>query len=194
VFAICLTQDLDWRKGLGLSGSSSVPLPPQKKRQLGLLAGMLVGILLVVLVGAALIVILALMAPQTPSGNAIDPSSAAIITDITTTSSVVNPVTAVPGPLTQNFKTNSTVYVVFHLNLKNFDFKTHNAAYIQAKFYGDKTYIDQRMLIFTQQAAAGFFEVQYSQPREGNVELYWCLKSDCSDGKLAQTASFTVVA
>ncbi len=155
---------------------------------------MLVGILLVVLVGAAIIVILALTVPQTPSGTAIDPSAAALITDITTTSSVVNPVTAAPGPVTQNFKTNATIYVVFHLNLKNFDFKTHNAAYVQAKFYGDKTYIAQRMLIFTQQQAAGFFEVQYSQPKMGNVELYWCLKPDCSDGKLAQTASFTVVA
>jgi len=194
MFAICLTQELDRRKRLESSGSSSVPLQPRKKRQPGLLVGMVVGILLVVLAGAAILGILALIAPQTPSGKAIDPSAAAFISDITTTSSVVDPMKAIPGPSTQNFKTNTTVYVVFHLNLNNFDFKTHSAAYVQAKFYGDKTYIDQRMLIFTRQEAGGFFEVQYHQPKEGSVELYWCLKSDCSDGKLAQTASFTVAA
>lgn len=154
---------------------------------------MLVGILLVVLVGAAIIFIPTLITPQTPSGNAIDPSAAAFITDITTTSSV-NLMTADPGPITQTFKTNSTIYVAFHLNLQNFDFHTHNAAYVQAKFYGGKTYVYQKMLVFTQQAAGGFFTVQYNQPKEGDVELYWCLKSDCSDGKLAQTTSFTVVA
>ncbi len=159
----------------------------------GLLAGMFVGILLVVLVGAAIIFVPALITPQTPSGNAIDPSAAAFITDITTTSSV-DLMTAAPGPTTQTFKTNSTIYVAFHLNLQNFDFHTHNTAYVQAKFYGGKTYVYQRMLIFTQQAAGGFFAVQYNQPKVGNVELYWCLRSDCSDGKLAQTTSFTVVA
>jgi len=164
------------------------------QRKSGLAAGMLVGILLVLLIVAAVLVIPRLIAPQTASGSAVvDPSAAAIITDIVTTSNV-NPLTAEPGPITQNFKTNSTVYVVFHLNLKNFDFNTHNAVYIQAKFYADKTYIYQRMLIFKEQAAGGFFAVQYYQPKMGNVELYWCLKSDCSDGKLAQKTSFTVVA
>lgn len=164
---------------------------PRKKP--GLLAGMLVGILLVVLVGIAIVVIPKLTAPQTPSGNPVDQSAAAFITDITTTSRV-DPLTAEPGPVTQTFKTNSTVYVAFHLNLKNFDFKTHNAVYTQAKFYADKTYVYQNMLIFTKQAAGGFFEVQYNRPAVGNVELYWCLKSDCSDGKLAQTMSFTITA
>jgi hypothetical protein len=159
----------------------------------GLLAGMVVGTLLVVLVGAAIIFIPTLITPQIPSGNAIDPSAAAFITDITTTSSV-NLMTAAPGPTTQTFKTNSTIYVAFHLNLQNFDFHTHNTVYVQAKFYGGKTYVYQRMLIFTQQEPGGFFAVQYNQPKVGNVELYWCLKSDCSDGKLAQTMSFTVVA
>jgi len=162
------------------------------KRKPGLLAGMFVGILLVLLVGTAIIIIPRLTTPQTPSGNAIDPSAAAFITDITTTSSV-NPLTAAPGPTAQTFKTNSTIYVTFHLNLKNLDLNTQKAAYIQAKFYEDKTFLQQKMLIFTQQAAGGFFEVQYSRPKVGNVELYWCLKSDCSDGKLAQTTSFTVV-
>jgi hypothetical protein len=178
----------------GLPGSSPVsPLPSRKRWQPGLLAGMFVGILLVVLIGTVVITVIArFTATQTSSGNAIDPSAAAIITDIATTSSV-DPMTAEPGPTTQHFTTNATIYVAFHLNLKNFDFKTHHAVYIQAKFYGDKKYIDQRMLIFTRQTTGGFFAVQYYQPKVGNVELYWCLKSDCSDGKLAQTASFTVV-
>ena len=155
---------------------------------------MLVGILFVALIGAAIIIVMSrFISPQTSVRKTIDPSAAAFITDIATTSSV-DPRTAEPGPLTQNFTTNATIYVVFHLNLRNFDFKSHHAVYIQAKFYGDKTYIYQRMLIFTQQAAGGFFAVQYYQPKVGNVELYWCLKSDCSDGKLAQTTSFTVVA
>jgi hypothetical protein len=172
-----------------------------------LLAGMLVGILFVVLVGAAIIVIPRLTTPQTPSGNAIvssptpqtpsgnaiDPSAASFITTITTTSSV-DPLTAAPGPVTQTFKMNATVYVVFQLNLKNFDFKTHDTVYIQAKFYGDKTFVYQGMLIFKEQRAGGFFEAQYTQPMAGSVELYWCLQSSCSDGKLAQTTSFTIIA
>ncbi len=172
-----------------------------------LLAGMLVGILLVVLVGAAMIIIPRLTTPQTssgnatvpsptpqtPSGNAIDPSAAAFITNITTTSSV-NPLTAAPGPITQTFKTNATVYVAFQLNLKNFDFKAHDTVYIQAKFYGDKKFVYQGMLIFKEQRAGGFFEAQYTQPTAGSVELYWCLQSNCSDGKLAQTTSFTITA
>jgi hypothetical protein len=179
----------------GLPGSSPVPPGPLRKaRQPGLLAGMLVGIVFVALIGAVVIIVIPKFTVlQTPAGNAIDPSAAAFITDIATASSV-NPRTAEPGPLAQNFTTNATIYVVFHLNLKKFDFTSHHAVYVQAKFYGDKTYIYQRMLIFTQQAAGGFFAVQYYQPKVGSVELYWCLKSDCSDGKLAQTASFTVVA
>ena len=178
----------------GLPGSAPVPpLPSRKRWQPGLLAGMFVGVLLVALVGAAIIIVIPkFTAPQTSAGNGIDPSAAAFITDIVTTSTV-DPQTAESGPLTQHFTTNATIYVVFHLNLKNFDFKTHPAVYIQAKFYGDKIYIYQRMLIFTQQASGGFFAVQYYQPKVGNVELYWCLKSDCTDGKLAQTTSFTVV-
>jgi len=178
-----------------LSGSSPVsPSPSRKGWQPGLLAGMFVGILFVLLVGTVIIIVIPrFTAPQTSAGNAIDPSAATFITDIATTSSV-DPQTAEPGPLTQRFTTSATIYVVFHLNLKSFDFKTHPAVYVQAKFYGDKVYIYQRMLIFTQQVPGGFFAVQYYQPKAGNVELYWCLKSDCSDGKLAQTASFTVVA
>lgn len=170
------------------------PWPSRKARQPGLLAGIFVGILFVLLVVVAVAIVLPrFTALQTSAGKAIDPSAAAIITDVATTSSV-DPQTAEPGPLTQHFTTNATIYVVFHLNLKNFDFKTHPAVYIQAKFYGDNTYIYQKMLIFTQQATGGFFAVQYYQPKVGNVELYSCFKSDCSDGKLAQTASFTVVA
>jgi hypothetical protein len=179
----------------GLPESSPVPpLPSRKGRQPGLLAGMLVGIVLVALVGTVIIILIPkFTASQTSAGKTSDPSAAAFITDIVTASSV-DPRTAEPGPLIQHFTTNATIYVVFHLNLKNFDFKTHPAVYIQAKFYGDKIYIYQRMLIFTQQATGGFFAVQYYQPKVGSVELYWCLKSDCSDGKLAQTTSFTVVA
>lgn len=168
---------------------------------------MFVGIFLVMLIGTAIILIPKLTAlqtppgnatvssptPQTPSGNAIDPSAAALITNITTTGSV-DPLTAAPGPTTQTFKTNATVYVVFQLDLKDFDFKAHNTVYVQAKFYGDKTVVYQGMLIFTEQKAGGFFEAQYTQPKAGSVELYWCLQASCSDGKLAQTASFTITA
>jgi hypothetical protein len=174
--------------------SLSIPTSPsRKKRKPGLLAGMIVGLLLVVLIGTALIILPALTTPSTPSGNAIITSAAAFITDITTTSSV-DPMTAAPGPITQTFKTYATVYVAFHLNSKNFDFTAHHAAYVQARFYSGKTYIYQRMLIFTHQASGGFFAVQYNQATAGNVELYWCLKSDCSDGELAQTTPFTITA
>ena len=174
--------------------SSVSSAPSRKARQPGLLAGMLVGILFVVLVGAVIMIVIPkFIVPQPSTGNAIDPSATAFITDIATTSSV-DPQTAEPGPLTQHFTTNATIYVVFHLNLKSFDFNAYHAVYIQAKFYADKSYIYQKMLIFTQQATGGFFAVQYYQPKAGSVELYWCLKSDCSDGKLAQTATFTVVA
>jgi hypothetical protein len=177
-----------------LPGSSSVPLlVPRKKGKPGLLAGMLVGILLVLLLGMAIIVIPRLTAPQTPSGNAIDPSAAAIITDITTSSSV-DPMTAAPGPITQTFKTSATINVVFRLNLEKVAVSQDNPVYIQAKFYVGQTFVYQRMDIVGQKVTGGFFEVQYQQPTVGNVELYWCLKRDCSDGKLAQTMSFTVVA
>ncbi len=177
------------------SASGVLPTLPESashlKRKPGLLIGMLVGILIVVLIGAAFTVIPALTTLSTPSGNAIDSSAAVIITDITTSNSV-NPLTAVPGPTTQTFKTYSTVYIAFHLNLKSFDFSAHNAAYVQARFYAAKQYVYQRMLIFTHQASGGFFAIQYNQATAGSVELYWCLKSDCSDGKLAQTAPFTI--
>jgi hypothetical protein len=162
------------------------------QRKPGMLVGMLVGILLVLLVGAAIVIVPTLIAPRTPSGNAVDPSAATFISDITTTSSV-NFQTSVSGPKTQTFKTNTVFYIAFHLNLKNFDFHTHNTVYVQPKFYGGKTSVYPPMLVFGQPTDGGFFEVQYNQPATGNVELYWCLKSDCSDGKLAQTTSFTVV-
>lgn len=165
---------------------------------------MFVGIFLVALVGTAIIVIPRLATlqsssgnpsstSQTPSENAIDPAAAAFITNITTSNSV-DPLTAAPGAITQTFKMNATVYVVFQLNLKNFDFKAHDTVYIQANFYGDKKLVYQGMLIFKEQKAGGFFEAQYTQPTTGSVELYWCLQSNCSDGKLAQTMSFTVTA
>ena len=159
----------------------------------GLLAGMFVGIVLVVLIGAAITIIPALTSPHTPSGNTIDPSAAAIITDITTTSSV-NPMTSAPGPKTQTFKTNTIFYIAFHLNLKNFDFQTHKAVYIQPKFYGGRANVSPPMLSFIQPTDGSFFATQYSQPTEGSVELYWGLKPDGSDGKLAQTTSFAIVA
>jgi hypothetical protein len=189
---------LDQQFRAGMLPGSSEPLatpvlPSRKKKKPGLLAGMIVGILVVVLIGAAFIIIPAFTTPKTPSKNAIDPSAATLITDIVTSSSV-NPLTAAPGPITQTFKTYSTVYVIFHLNLKHFDFATHTVAYVQGRFYAGKSYVYQRMLIFTHQAGGGFFDVQYNQATAGSVELYWCLKSDCSDGKLAQTTSFTITA
>lgn len=163
------------------------------QRKPGLLTGMFVGIVLVVLIGAAITIIPALTSPHTPSGNAIDPAAAAIITDITTTISI-NPMTSAPGTKTQTFKTNTIFYIAFHLDLQNFDFHTHATVYIRPKFYGGNADVSPPMLSFIQPTAASFFAIQYSQATEGSVELYMCLKPDGSDGKLAQTTSFTVVA
>jgi ribosomal protein L37E len=170
------------------------------KKKLDLLAGIIVGILIFVAIGALIIMTIGTISlltiplpPQTPSGQMIDQEAAKLIADITTTESA-NLLTAKPGPASQTFKKNTPIYVTFRLNSKNFDFRTYKVMYVQAKFYQEKTFVYQLMLVFDHQKDGGFFAVQYDQPAKGSVELYSCLKSDCSDGKLAQTASFTITA
>jgi len=190
--------------------------PPKKGPNVGLIIGIVV--LLIVLVGGGVFAIKALSHPggnsqtgtstpgvtttpgattttsasptastnqtPSPSGSPIDSASAGIISNVQTTSSIDS--NYLPTHVTNQFSIGNVVYVTFHLNLTQ-------SGYVQAKVYADNAYVTQSTLTVTVgKYDHGYFQITYNRASAGAFELYWCLQSDCSDGKLAAVAAFTV--
>lgn len=131
--------------------------------------------------------------PTTQPGGAnpsVSPAAAAIITGVTTARSV-NQTTAQPINPATTFQLNAPIYVTFTLDSQHHDF-TREPGYVQAQFYAGSRLLINRSLAVNRSAPGGYFAVTYSIAATGYAKLYWCTQATCSDGQLAQVATFTV--
>jgi hypothetical protein len=193
--------------GVGMPAVAN-PVPVKPKSKVGLIVGIVIVVLLIVIVGGA-----ALMGAKSsrtttttatatantgPSGNTIDSKAAVIVTDIQM-ASAIDTDTYKPKTLATSFKTYTDIYTTFQFNIGDTDVSQQNPGYVEAKYYKQNRLIltDDPLKIDDSIApngyGYGYFTVQYyGATTAGKVELYWCRKSNCSDGKLAQTTTFTV--
>lgn len=123
---------------------------------------------------------------SSPSGVAISPAAASIITNprmASATDSNFNPTN-----LTTSFAVNKDIYVTYGLNLQG------HTGYAEAKWYGDNRYIFTSKVLTLDKLDYdhGYFAAIYHIVTKGAVELYWCTKANCSDAQLAQVTMFTV--
>jgi hypothetical protein len=176
-----------------------VPVPVKRKSHVGLIVGIVIAVIVVGIIGAGLLSGLSNLGKSgSPSGTAVDSTATSILTNIQMASDVSSD-TLRPTRLTTNFKTHSPIYVSFQYNLKNTNVSYQNPAYMQAKWYKGDTLIDTSQTIELNGGADqgkngyGYFSAQYfHSTSNGDVEIYWCRKSGCSDAKLAQYTAFTV--
>jgi len=125
-----------------------------------------------------------------PSGQSIDPTAAGIISNIQM-ASAVDTKTAIATKLTTTFNTNQDVYATVTLNLGS------QTGYAEAKWYDGSTLLHTSKILSLNDPTFtnAYFGYNYTTATQGGaVEVYWCTQSDCSDTKLAATATFTVSA
>ena len=178
----------------------AVPAVPKKRSRVGLIIGIVLGAVLLVCVGAAILVgVLANQAGKTinatatkvasstgaPSGKAIVPSAAAILSNPQTSTDVDSNYS--PTHVTSTFTTNQTVYITFDIDSGSQD------GFIEAKWYADGQLVSDKSFTHTHTHNVGLFSHTYTTvTNSGVTELYWCTQSNCSDAQLAQVVHFTV--
>lgn len=185
----------------GMPGSYGV-LPaqlPKKRSRVGLIIGIVVGGVLLLCVGVAVIVaIIGSQAAKTtvssiksasqtgaPSGKSIVSSAAAILHNPQTSTDVDKDFN--PTHITSTFTTSQSVYVTFDIDSGTQD------GYIQAKWYADGQIVGTRSFAHSHTHNVGLFSRAFtSSTTNGAAELYWCTQADCSDAQLAQVVHFTV--
>jgi hypothetical protein len=122
---------------------------------------------------------------QSPSGNAIDPTAASIVTHLQTASAVdsnYNPTTP-----SSNFAINQTVYVTYQLNLGG------KTGYVEVKWFVNDQFGKSKIFNADNPSYAnGYFSETYNVASKGAAELYWCTQADCSDEALAGFVNFTI--
>lgn len=122
-----------------------------------------------------------------PSGKTIVPAAASIITYAHTASKIDSNYD--PTQITSAFKIKQDIYATFRINSHN------QPGYIGAKWYADGQLVTSDSFPHSPQNDVGYFSTTYdTATNNGSVEVYWCTKSDCSDGQLAQMLKFTVSA
>ncbi len=122
---------------------------------------------------------------QSPSGNAIDPTAAGIVSHLQTASAIDSNYN--PTSLASNFAINQSVYVTYNLNMGG------NTGYVEVKWYVNNVFGKSKIFnandpTFTH----GYFSETYTVATKGEAELYWCTQSDCSDEALAGFVNFTI--
>ncbi len=128
---------------------------------------------------------------ESPSGLAIDPNAALIVTDAKTGKGF-NQADATPTDPTTTFKTGDQIYIVFKLNNDKVDYTTQKI-YVSAKLYINNVMVSKSdPLTIDKPRVGGYFAGSSSNTGQGATEIYLCYKSDCSDAKLAQVVNFTV--
>jgi hypothetical protein len=78
------------------------------------------------------------------------------------------------------------VYVTFNLTTNG------QSGFAEAKWFSDTTYDGNKVLTVQSNFDHGYFAASFTHAGTKTSELYWCTKSDCSDGKLATFVTFTV--
>lgn len=126
-----------------------------------------------------------------PSGAAIDPNAASIVTNAQTAKGF-NQVDGSPKDPTTTFKTGDQIYIVFKLNNEKVDYTTQKI-YVNAELYINNTIVSKSdPLTIDKPRVGGYFAGSSSKTGQGATEIYLCYKPDCSDAKLAQVVNFTV--
>jgi len=118
------------------------------------------------------------------SGTTIDPTAAGIITNTKMASAVDSNYN--PTKVTDTFVTKQTIYATFKIDTNAPD------GYVQGKWYADGKYAFSSKALAVKGDFLGYLSAEYNIATQGTVELYWCVQSDCSDGKLADVTNFTV--
>ena len=124
---------------------------------------------------------------NSPSGIPIDSTAAGIITNVKMASGVDS--SFKPTTLTSTFVTKQTIYATFTI-----DPNAPSNGFVKDKWYSDGTFAFSSKTLAVQSDFLGYLSAEYNIATQGSVELYWCVKSDCSDARLADVASFTVTA
>ncbi len=192
------------------------PTPVKRKSKVGLIVGIVLAVLVVACIGSTVLVtslsrnktgsqettvgstptVAPTPTPSTPSGNTIDPTASSIVTNIKM-ASAIDPTSYQPTTFATRFKTHTAFYTSFQFDLNQTSVSQQNPGYVESRYYigsrvilsGDPLKADDTI----EPTGYGYFSVEYYQATTaGTVELYWCRQSDCNDGKLAGTASFTV--
>ena len=131
-----------------------------------------------------------------PSEHPIDPTAAAIITNVQA-ASAIDPTSKQPITPATSFRTNTNIYITFQLDLNSVDVSQQHPGYAQAKYYreGHQRISTSHVVTIDSNTMAGnsFLPFKYYDPTTtATVEVYWCREKICEDGKLAQRVSFTV--
>ncbi len=186
---------------MGPGGYGAVPAQqPKKRSRVGMIIGIVVGALLLLCIGGAILVsVIASQAGKvvsttatkvagqtnSPSGKSVVPSAAAIISNPQTSDAVDS--NFAPKHTTSTFTPNQKIYVTFDINSGNQD------GYIEAKWYADGQAVSTLSFHHNHVNGAGYFSNAYtSSTKNGAVELYWCTQANCSDAQLAQVVHLTV--
>jgi hypothetical protein len=122
---------------------------------------------------------------SSPSGNSIDPTAAAIISNLKTANGI-DQNTSEPTGVSSTFTVNKKFYLIFDIESNGKD------GYVQAKIYLKNQFLDSSILHHHAQYNVGYFPATYSHTGDAAAEMYWCTKADCSDAKLAAVATFTI--
>ena len=104
----------------------------------------------------------ALPIPQT----ATEYGPASVIINSATTASKIDTATAQPLAPTNQFKVGDTIYLTYSVHPKA-------PGTVIARWYTNNNFYQQSMPILIKDAASGYIPIQYLQPVEGKVELYW---------------------
>jgi hypothetical protein len=112
--------------------------------------------------------------PQT--GTTFGPAS--LIINSATTASKIDPATAQPQVPAIQFKAGDTIYLTYSVHPKS-------PGIVTAKWYTNDNYYQQLNSTTIKEASSGYFPMQYLQPAQGKVELYW-------NNQLAVTLYFVV--
>lgn len=91
---------------------------------------------------------------------------ASMIINSATTASKIDAATAQPLAPTNQFKVGDTIYLTYSVHPKS-------PGTVIAKWYTNNNFYQQSMPILIKDAASGYIPIQYTQPVEGMVELYW---------------------
>ena len=103
---------------------------------------------------------------------------ASLIINSAATASKIDPATAQPQVPANLFKVGDTIFLTYSVHPKS-------AGIVTAKWYTNNNFYQKSTSTSIKDASSGYFPMQYLQPAEGRVELYW-------NNQLAITLYFVV--
>jgi hypothetical protein len=103
---------------------------------------------------------------------------ASLIINSAATASKIDPATSQPQAPTNQFKVGDTIFLTYSVHPKS-------PGMVTARWYTNNNFYQQSTSTSIKDASSGYFPMQYLQPAEGRVELFW-------NGQLAVTLNFVV--